>query len=67
MENFSSELTDTLSKLYQQDPANKVDIEESKDLFEIAITFFSFQNRKILKLLQQRGQHIRNGDGEKIL
>ena len=48
---------------HQEEKPKKVD----KDPFEIAMTLFSFQNSKILKLLHMRGLAIRSGDAKQIL
>jgi hypothetical protein len=46
------------SSLLEEDPMD--------DLFEFALTFFCFHNKKLITLLAQRGDQIREGNREMI-
>ena len=69
MEQFSKQLTSLLNYLYKKDTIKNKDTQEhedNKELFEIATTFFCFHNKKIVTMLDKRGDQIREGNTEMI-
>jgi hypothetical protein len=65
MEQLSDQLTSMLTRLYKKQDREAA--QSQKDLFEIALTFFSFHNSKLIKLLDERGDAMRDGDEVAIL
>ena len=47
-------------------PAYCYSYRQLKELFEIATTFFCFHNKKIVTMLDKRGDQIREGNTEMI-
>ena len=53
-----------LKMLYKQQYYEKAKSRKEEDLFEIALTFFCFSNKDLLKILDERGNYIREGNIE---